>query len=147
MMDWKNMTRDVYEGVFGAIDEDFVTIAYNNMCDYYSYEGCGVCPIMRQADDRQEGESCDEYIKRNTLKCIQFIRYWADDHMPTRQVVFLRKYPKAKTNNGILNICPQDITGECHSKDCDECKKKFWLDYKGNWANKTGKKIPFENLK
>ena len=146
-MDWKNMTRDVYEGVFGAIDENFVTIAYNNMCDYYSYGECDFCPIMKEAYDRCRGESCNEYIKRNTLKCIHLIRYWADDHMPTRQAVFLKKYPEAKVKNGVLNICPENITGECHSKNCDECKKKFWLDYEGNWANKTDKKIPFENLK
>ena len=132
-MDWKNMTRNVYEGAFGAIDEDFVTVAYNNMCEYYSYVGCVSCPIMKQPD-RREGESCDEYIKRNTLKSIQFIRYWAANHMQTRQYVFLNKYPKAKKKNGVLNICPEYIAGECHSEDCDECKKQFWLNYDGNCA-------------
>lgn len=145
-MDWGNMTRDVYEGVFGAIDEDFVTIAYNNMCFNYSRQGCYFCPIMKDID-RREGESCDEYIKRNTLKCVQFIRYWAANNTPTRQAVFLKKYPKAEQNNGILDICPQNIVGECHGDDCDKCKREFWLEYDGNWPNKTDKKIPFENLK
>lgn len=146
MIDYENLPRSIYEGIFGAIDEDFVTIAYNNMCDYYSYSGCGFCPIMKQLDRHKE-ETCDEYIKRNTLKCVQLIKYWADDHMPTRQAVFLRKYPKAKTNNGILNICPEYITGECHIEGCSKCKKEFWLGYEGNWSNKTDKKIPFENCK
>lgn len=146
MIDYENLPRSIYEGIFGEIDEDFVTIAYNNMCDYYQYGECDFCPIMKQLD-RHKGEACGEYIKRNTLKCIQIIKYWADDHMPTRQAVFLKKYPKAKEKNGILNICPEDITGECHSEDCDECKKNFWLNYDGNYSNKTDKKIPFENLK
>lgn len=51
----------------------------------------------------------------------------------TRQSEFLKAYPNAKTNQGIIDICPGDIDkdfDECKNYSigcCVECQRDYWL--------------------
>nr|DAF49593.1 MAG TPA: NTP-PPase-like protein [Myoviridae sp. ctuev19] len=48
----------------------------------------------------------------------------------TRQSEFLKILPNVGLEEGVINICPERVSGEniCVSKEsCMECKKDFWL--------------------
>ena len=47
----------------------------------------------------------------------------------TRQSEFLKIFPKARICNGVVDLCPDTIAGTdiCEYKNCDSCRKDFWL--------------------
>lgn len=52
--------------------------------------------------------------------------------IPTRQRVFIDKFPSAKLRDDVLDICPRLVNSEYKCRmgikdDCDSCRKEYWL--------------------
>lgn len=91
---------------------------------------CPECPL-------QDKENCCcimdtiEYAE----KAVQIVEQWAKDHpVKTRQSEFLKMFPNAKTDGGVIIFCPRGFLpkGEaeayCEKHDeCIECCKDYWL--------------------
>lgn len=96
----------------------------NRMCDYYV--NCSECPVGQY-------KVCASIV--GIPKLIPIIEQWAKEHpVKTRQSEFLKIFPNAEKNNGVLNFCPQRfgyfrIDRKCckSATECTECKREFWL--------------------
>ena len=91
-----------------------------------SKDSCSECPL-------QDKEKCGcimdkiEYVE----KAVQIVEQWAKDNpVKTRQSEFLKIFPKAWLQEGVIDICPDRVSGEniCeYDERCGECKKDFWM--------------------
>lgn len=96
----------------------------NRMCDYYV--NCSECPMGQY-------KVCASIV--GIPKLIPIVEQWAKEHpVKTRQSEFLKMFPNAEKNNGVLNFCPQRfgyfrIDRKCckSATECTECKREFWL--------------------
>ena len=69
--------------------------------------------------------------------CIECSRFYSDmfEYKPkkTRQSEFLKMYPNARMLNGVIDICPKHVDGNCDrcriyaKRPCIECHKDYWL--------------------
>ena len=95
--------------------------ARNRMCK--SYSGCFGCPLVN--------EECYQFCDVDVEVIVPIVEQWAKEHpIKTRQSVFLEQWPNARVmSDGMLNLCPANILGECSEDQCDytECRRKFWL--------------------
>lgn len=101
---------------------------YKQFARYCSSSYCCECPIV---------ESCKTKGKngRDADKIVRTIEQWAKDHpVKTRQSEFLKMFPDAQTDGGVINFCPNGFLpkGEakayCKKYDkCIECRKDYWL--------------------
>lgn len=111
--------------------EFFKTV--KRLCKNQGCDGCPVCKnntcmVMLMA--RIYGAS-DESIEETISK----VEQWAKDHpVKTRQSEFLKMFPDAQTDGGVINFCPNGFLpkGEakayCEKYDkCIECRKDYWL--------------------
>lgn len=74
---------------------------------------------------------CD--MNNVTQKHIDIVQKWADSHpTKTRQSEFLKIFPNPTMQDGVLTIKPCHLDWEtyglCKSHNCDDCRKKYWLD-------------------
>lgn len=90
-----------------------------------SYMRCQDCPLG-------PGD-CETFVSAHPLKAIEAVEKWTEAHRKTRQSVFLKRYPNAKTDeDGVLNVCPILIEGgDCDKYNGDDswclaCKRNFW---------------------
>jgi hypothetical protein len=68
-------------------------------------------------------------------KTYNIVEKWSDTHpAKTRQSEFLKMFPNAQTDGGVINFCPNGFLpkGEakayCEKYDkCIECRKDYWL--------------------
>lgn len=111
--------------------------AVNRMCR--GFQNCGECPCVTMG-----GKSCDD-LKPERL--VSITEQWAKENpIRTRQEEFLKMFPKAETEGGILYICPGALLGELGVKNehfskcrrwnqfnqsCKECRKEFWMEEVG----------------
>ena len=107
---------------------------FKRMCA--SYEVCEDCPLNVYNDCDIKNMS-EEQIKET----IKIVEEWANQNPPkTRQTEFLKLFPKAYKENGIIAIKPCDIDvriaqfgydGVCKrlvDGDCTNCREKYWLE-------------------
>lgn len=57
---------------------------------------------------------------------------WAKEHpIKTRQSEFLKMFPNAFVEDGVLSIPPcnvdRTVKGSCAKKTCSDCHREFWL--------------------
>ena len=105
------------------------------MCDSFGSK-CKGCPA------NFDGMFCCGLAAMSTLDTkeqIAIVEKWSAEHpkKKTRQDVFLEQYPEAFLDmNGVLRICPADISAEYRcgedrclyiSKGCDTCRREFWM--------------------
>lgn len=107
--------------------EFFKTV--NRLCENQSCSECpvckeGVCMVMNMV--RIDGglvESIEETVSK--------VEQWAKDHpIKTRQSEFLKMFPNAVIDDGVLCISPCKIEKDIvcvNGKSCDECCRKYWL--------------------
>nr|DAF41967.1 MAG TPA: hypothetical protein [Caudoviricetes sp.] len=111
--------------------EFFKTV--KRLCKNQGCDGCPVCKnntCMVMLMSRIYGAS-DESIEETISK----VEQWAKDHpVKTRQSEFLKMFPDAQTDGGVINFCPNGFLpkGEakayCKKYDkCIECRKDYWL--------------------
>ena len=90
---------------------------------------CNDCPLWVDA------KNCDYLIRTNPDKANEIILKWCEEHpVETRQDRFLKMFPNADTSyGGYLDIEPCNIDKSlfdneaCSPRDCEECKKEYWL--------------------
>ena len=78
---------------------------------------------------------CHTTERRRPEECVAQVKKWAAEHSSkTRQSEFLKIFPNASIENGIIKILPCHLDSTylkrqiCGSyADCKECKKAYWL--------------------
>ena len=100
---------------------------YKQFARYCSSSYCCECPIV---------ESCKTKGKngRDADKIVRTIEQWAKDHpIKTRQSEFLKMFPNAQLENGVVNICPINLERAFRClyankySTCMDCKHAYWL--------------------
>lgn len=58
------------------------------------------------------------------------LKWCKENPLETRQDKFLKMYPGAELNEGILRISPCILNSKlkCEASNCSECRKKYWLE-------------------
>ena len=85
--------------------------------------GCIGCKY----EDRREGQ----YPCAVCTNC--YTSKWEPRPKKTRQDEFLERYPDAGMYNGVIDICPKHVDGNCdrcriyEKRPCMECHKDYWL--------------------
>lgn len=92
---------------------------------------CCKCPLSYE--NNEEGLACSILERYYPEKAVEIIENWSKKHpIKTRQSEFLKLYPKADLEDGILVIrpCELDSDMECFEGDqmCYSCKKRYWLE-------------------
>ena len=104
--------------------EFFKTV--NRLCKNQRY--CAECPIHKNAMGcmiKADDDSIKS-IEETVLK----VEKWAKDHpVKTRQSEFLKMFPNAVIDDGVLCISPCKIEKgiTCAGKNCDDCYREYWL--------------------
>lgn len=110
---------------------------YARMCK--AHRLCGDCPVS--LNNNNSNLECMTFVARNPDKANEIILKWCEEHpIKTRQNEFLKMFPNAMKDEGIINIdpCIVDETlhlasscWECAKKnnveDCAQCCKEYWL--------------------
>lgn len=90
---------------------------------------CKLCPIS---------EFCriGDYVFKveEPEKAVEIVEKWAEEHpKKTRQSEFLKMFPNALKDGGVLVVRPCNLEGTtnmlCESKiiTCEDCKREYWL--------------------
>ena len=97
--------------------------------------GCEACPLFNGLKRRcgfaaSIAENMDENAIRKNIDIV--IKWAKDHHVKTRQSEFLKLFPNAEINDdGALCVRPcivnDDIECVGAGKDCDDCRRKYWL--------------------
>lgn len=93
---------------------------------------CQDCPIFAEVD-KYQCYTCDRFVDEKPAEAVQFVEEWAKEHpVKTRLSEFKKLFPNALVvqKEGCPGPCVKifDLTVNCEdSKECLDCKKKFWL--------------------
>ena len=93
----------------------------------------------------EKGLTCLALEKYCPEKVVEIVENWSREHsIKTRQSEFLKQYPNAVLEKGVLAFRPCDLDSdiECPDRDerCYSCKKSYWLKEIGEISNeKLGK--------
>lgn len=105
---------------------------FARMCN--SYMSCSACPIHSLQKEHQD---CRAAIVKDLDEASEIILKWCDEHpKKTRQSEFLEIFPGAEicdvSGDEVINIrpCHVDVSifKKCTGTQCEECKKKYWLE-------------------
>lgn len=104
---------------------------YDRMCK--SSNGCMDCCF--HCRNNGTGRACSVYIRKCPEEAIQKIKIWLKNHQnPTRQSEFLKLFPEARLEDGVLEIHPCKVDKTYYEEDfcegfysCKECKRNYWL--------------------
>ena len=89
-----------------------------------SYEHCTNCPL--------EYYDCSLGAVENPQTEVEIVERWAKEHTKTRQSEFLKMFPNASQQDGLLNINPCTIDLKYRPSrgcriNCLNCRKEYWL--------------------
>lgn len=126
--------------------KDGVVVACAGLaCTKCDFDGVGKCRENRfkwlYEDDGEEPDGCDgckyEYKGGDESPCTEcssnYMSKWERRPKKTRQDEFLEHYPDARMRNGVIDICPKNVDGNCDrcriyaKRPCIECHKDYWL--------------------
>ena len=78
---------------------------------------------------------CSNMVKKEPEKYVAIVEKWSAEHpVKTRENEFLKIFPNAEIQDGVIRICPRNIdqnsvtSEECDKSECFECRKKYWLE-------------------
>lgn len=105
--------------------EFFKTV--NRLC---KNQGCEECPVYNNDMCCMVGFD-DDSIK-SIEETVSKVKQWAKEHpIKTRQSEFLKMFPNANIPCDVIDIIPCNIEKEmrkcCGDRNCDECKRTYWL--------------------
>lgn len=94
--------------------------AFKRMCDKTDCKDC----LLDQ--------KCRPSANVEPEEVVELVEEWAKEHpVKTRQSEFLRMFPNADFCQGVIDISPCSIEKEmkkcCGDRECDECKRTYWL--------------------
>ena len=99
------------------------------MCD--SQTSCDFCTINKNLSQHN---LCGGKVKNNPEKSVAIVEKWSAEHpVKTRENEFLKIFPNAEIQDGVIRICPRNIdqnsvtSEECDKSECFECQKKYWF--------------------
>ena len=89
---------------------------------------CYDCPLSIKNNDET---LCTVLEAVHPEKAVGIVEKWAAEHpVKTRQSEFLKMFPKARKEGGIISIDPCDIvksmSDNCEGKYCDDCRQEYW---------------------
>lgn len=95
-------------------------------------EDCSSCPLNGYACDANLKDVARYYTLESVQDMVQKVEQWTKDHpLKTRQSEFLRMFPNANIPCDVIDIIPCNIEKEmrkcCGDRNCDECKRTYWL--------------------
>lgn len=95
-------------------------------------EDCSSCPLNGYACDANLKDVARYYTLESVQDMVQKVEEWAKDHpIKTRQSEFLKMFPNANIPCDVIDIIPCNIEKEmrkcCGDRNCDECKRTYWL--------------------
>lgn len=103
------------------------------MCKSHLCPKCPMCEKVEEFADSATYDSCFCYIIHKPTEAFEIVKKWSSENPPkTRQSEFLKMYPNAKIENGIVWICPKDL-GEVSEEKCEvtvycrDCRKAYWM--------------------
>ena len=128
--------------------KDGVVVACEGLaCTKCDFDGVGKCRENRfkwlYEDDGEQELTCSscKHASRDQEEypCSRCSRGYADLFEPkkTRQDEFLEIYPNAMMLNGVIDICPKHVDGNCArcriyaKRPCIDCHKDYWLQEVG----------------
>lgn len=94
---------------------------FNRMCKTYNDDGCTECPAYKYR--------CGEEFDEQEEDGVSIVEQWAKEHpVKTRQSEFLKMFPNARIDNGVIFLgpCAIDNSHKC-ILDCKKCFRDFWL--------------------
>lgn len=87
---------------------------------------CNMCEFNKLCGIKNSGSTLED-----AKKAVEFVKRWAKDHpFKTRQSEFLKMFPNAVTDDGVLCIGPCEVEKGIvcvNGKTCDDCCRKYWL--------------------
>lgn len=94
---------------------------------------CLNCPLDRNNNGRDM--ECSDLESRCPKTAISIVEQWSREHpKKTRQSEFLKHYPDAKIEDGIIRICPKMMKKDfnlhlCGNNQeiCRKCRSNYWL--------------------
>lgn len=97
----------------------------NRLCKAYRVIGCEKCPLHKCHCATYKGLTDFAYV-------YDAVSAWSDSHpIKTRQSEFLKMFPNANLCRDVIDISPCSIEKEmkkcCGDRECDECKRTYWL--------------------
>lgn len=115
-------------------------VTHDRMCKYERERGinaknepCPGCCIPAKMNIRT-CPSCKDFIKQHPAEAVEIVERWAKEHpRKTRQSEFLKLFPNANIDSGILKFCPCDVDTDfrCPADEeleCSDCRRKYWLE-------------------
>lgn len=89
---------------------------------------CKECPVYKEGICTV---GFDDYSVKSIEETVSKVEQWAKDHpVKTRQSEFLKMFPNAVTDDGVLCIGPCEVEKGIvcvNGKTCDDCCRKYWL--------------------
>lgn len=113
---------------------------YARMCR--NAKTCDDCPLGM--NNNGANIACSYLIRKNPDKANEIILNWCKEHpVETRQDRFLKMFPNADLDDGVLNLCPKVAAGKSYCNAtrfeeykkrkgscfniCKDCHKEYWL--------------------
>lgn len=99
----------------------------NEKCDECPLDKCPCSAYINYMVDTEQDKDIEEMVK--------IADRWAKEHPDkTRQSEFLKIFPDARIDSGVIAFCPKFILpereGEVYCRKhikCKECRKDYWL--------------------
>ena len=78
---------------------------------------------------KQKGEAICFKLEEKDTEIVEQVEQWAKEHpVKTRQSEFLKIYPNARIDDGVIFLgpCAIDKSHKC-TLDCKKCCRDYWL--------------------
>ena len=97
------------------------------MCDYN--ESCCLCPAYYKNSGKDC--ECEDLESLYPEELVSIVEKWSKEYpAKTRQSEFLKMFPNARVEYGVIFMCPKEIDRTLNCKidgTCGDCKKEYWL--------------------
>lgn len=101
---------------------EFIKIRARMCKAYNDCKDCGLCDFCQQVYSKQDAYQVAEQTIAN-------VEQWSKEHpIKTRQSEFLKMYPNARIDDGVIFLgpCAIDKSHKC-TLDCKKCCRDYWL--------------------
>lgn len=101
------------------------------MCNSFSPD----CEGCRMDEEKPVMSECYRWMFENPERAVKIVEEWSAAHpSKTRQDEFLKQWPNAQVEFGVLEICPRSVMGPngwrkdgCGGVQCVTCRREFWM--------------------